>query len=123
MLQGITVSLIMGTGLILPFSSSLLAQSTPGSQPLQDFKPQEENRDIFSGKGAGQNSGLFDFIHRANMGNIRSNTEFQADTTQNLNDAAAQFRAQQLRLLQQQQNNGQQPGLQIVPATPSSGSK
>ncbi|MDX2097604.1 MAG: hypothetical protein SFW36_07490 [Leptolyngbyaceae cyanobacterium bins.59] len=95
-------------------------------QPLQDFKPQEsQNRDPFSGTNSGQ-SGLFELLHRANFGNIRSTTEFNADQRSNLENAASEFRKRQLQLLKSAPQTApapiSQPGAVPVNA-PAAGSK
>lgn len=123
----LTRSFLMGASSVLVLSSgSLLAQTAPGSQPLQDFRPQEENVDVFSGRG-NQSSGIMDIIHRANFGNIQSATDFRANSNQNVLDAAAQFRQQQLRAIQQNRPQQAIPGqvTPVLPAvvTPGSGTK
>lgn len=82
------------------------AQSAPSDrvEPLQDFNPQQ-NQDPFA-RGAEQDSfggGIFDLIHRAQMGNIRSINEYSSEQNQSINDAAAQFRARQRQMMLQNQ--------------------
>jgi predicted PolB exonuclease-like 3'-5' exonuclease len=78
-------------------------------QPIEDFRLDNE-RDPFTG---GDNSGfdMFELIHRANLGSSRSTSEFMLEQDENLNDEAANFRARQRELMQQQQ--------QSAPAAPS----
>lgn len=95
------LSMVVGAGTVLWLAQPTLAQVT-NAQPLQEFKPQEANRDPFSSNGSGQASGVLDLIHRANFGNIRSISDFNTDQEQNLSDAAAKFRAQQLERLRSQ---------------------
>lgn len=96
------VAIALGAGTALSLASSALAQST-NAQPLQEFKPQEQqSQDIFSNNGSGQPSGLLNLIHQANFGNIRSINEFRSGQTENINDEAAKFRAQQMQRLKPQ---------------------
>lgn len=77
------------------------AQLEPGtnSSPLQDLQP-KDSTDPFSNRGNG--TGIFDLLHRSRLGNNRDMNEFNAEQRKNLNDAAAEFRARQRELLQQQ---------------------
>jgi hypothetical protein len=47
-------------------------------------------------------NGIFDLMHRAQMGNIRSLSEYSTDQDQSLNDAAAKFRQRQLEMMKNQ---------------------
>jgi hypothetical protein len=70
------------------------------TRPLEEFtRPQEAGRDPFTGTGG---SGVFDLIHRANLGGLKDNATFQEEQRQNLNNAASDFRARQLELLRSQ---------------------
>jgi len=69
------------------------------AQPLQDFQTQD-NTDPFSGRSSG--TGIFDLIHRSQLGGGRSMEEFNSEQRQNLNDAAAEFRNKQRQLLEKQ---------------------
>ncbi|MBD1838145.1 MULTISPECIES: hypothetical protein [unclassified Coleofasciculus] len=98
--------LVLGVLAGMGFASCLLpqltlAQSTlsqPGAvSPADTF--QEQNTDPFSRTNNGGASGVFDLMHRATLGNIRSMDEFNTDQKNNLNTAADQFRRQQLQLL------------------------
>lgn len=107
-------------GVITPLflSQASLAQSADAIQPLQEFKPQEsQNRDPFSGLNGGQN-GVFDIIHRAQMGNLKPMNEFNSEQRINLDNAAAEFRSRQLKLIRSRQ---QTPAL--TPATTQPGSQ
>lgn len=85
--------------LVLPQPTA--AQLTD-SQPLQDWQNPESNRDPFSSKGDGGNAsfGVFDMIHRANLGNNRSVSEFTEDQQESLDAAFSEYRKQQLERLQ-----------------------
>lgn len=88
---------------------------TPSAQPLQDFNTQD-SPDPFSDRGDGR--GVFDLIHRSQLGTLRNMDEFNAQQRKNLNDAAAEFRERQRALLQQQQQQVQP--LEVTP-TPENG--
>lgn len=76
-----------------------LAQPTSGIN-LQNYESPNSN-DPFT-QGVEQNPfGLFQLIHNANFG--QTNPNFASEQNQQLNDAAAEFKAKQQRLLQQQQ--------------------
>ena len=88
--------------------SLLLPQSSLADQldPLQELDPQQSN-DPFSRTNEESSFGLFDLIHRANLG---SNSIW--DTTEQnekLDAAAAEFLAKQRQLLQNQQPTNQDP--------------
>ncbi len=69
------------------------------AQPLQDFQT-KDNTDPFSGRSSG--AGIFDLIHRSQLGGGRSMEEFNSEQRQNLNDAAAEFRNKQRQILEKQ---------------------
>ena len=69
-------------------------------QPSADLQDQQNN-DPFSRANDGGCLGVFDLIHRAQMGNLRSVDEFTSEQRQNLTDASADFRRQQLERLRQ----------------------
>ncbi|GAB1537504.1 hypothetical protein NUACC21_01480 [Scytonema sp. NUACC21] len=81
-----------------------------GRSILQDLDPQRNTNDpLAPNSNEVDNMGVFDLIHRFNQGSSVWNSEQQ---NQQLNDAAAEFRAKQQQLLQQQ---GQQ--IQTPPAS------
>jgi hypothetical protein len=82
---------------VMPHAS---AQTTT-PQPLDN--PQSADRsDIFSNRGGNQSTNMLDIIHRALQGQSRSPEDYDSEQRDNLNDAAAQFRARQKLLLQNQ---------------------
>ncbi|MCS6813932.1 MAG: hypothetical protein NZ772_10250 [Cyanobacteria bacterium] len=84
---------------IASLASSTVAQTT--QQPLEEFtRPQEAGRDPFGSRNGG--AGFFDLIHRANLGGLKNSAEFRQEQRQNIDNAAADFRARQLELLRQQ---------------------
>src|SRR6476646_3279788 len=73
------------------------AQTAGAVQPLEDFQTKDGGTDPFSNRSGNGASGLFDLMHRAAFGGLRSADDYNAEQQQNLNDAAAQFRALQLQ--------------------------
>lgn len=107
--------LILGTVAGISVASLLLPQSswaeTPRVEPLQDFDS-EQNTDPFSSKDDGNGfGGVFDLMHRAQMGSMLNSDELSNQQNENLDAAAAQFRARQRQRLQGQQ--------QATPANPA----
>ena len=96
---GIAASAIASCALFSPQASFAQASGLNNAQPLQDFQTQD-NTDPFSGRSSG--SGIFDLIHRSQLGGGRSMEEFTTEQRQNLNDAAAEFRNKQRQLLEKQ---------------------
>ncbi|MEG4816131.1 hypothetical protein [Microcoleus sp. K5-D4] len=99
LMMGIAASAIASCALLSPQASFAQASGLNNAQPLQDFQTQD-NTDPFSGRSSG--SGIFDLIHRSNLGGGRSMEEFNSEQRQNLNDAAAEFRNKQRLLLEKQ---------------------
>lgn len=62
-------------------------------------------------------SNIFDLMRRAQIGNIRSGSEFGRAQQEQIGDAASDFRRQQQELLRQQQGNPQ-AAPQSVPSAP-----
>ncbi|WP_250125291.1 hypothetical protein [Chroococcidiopsis sp. CCMEE 29] len=94
--------------LLLPQTS--WAQTT-NVNPLQDFEPEQNNNDPFSSRSNEVNSfGVFDLMHRAQMGQLRNAEDFSTEQNQNLDAAAAAFRESQRKRLEGQQ--------QAVPTNP-----
>ncbi len=102
-LTQMVLGLLAGTALV-PFvlPQIILAQSLD-RDPSQDFQRQDNNDAVY-GSGTGQNFSVFDMIHRANLGNNRSIEDFSVEQRENLDSAAAEFRAKQRERLQIQQN-------------------
>ncbi len=100
----ITLGLLAGTTLAaFSFPQATKAQSL-------DYDPSQEiqrgdNIGPLNGTGTGQNGfNVFELMHRANFGQIRSPEEFSAEQKENLDEAAVEFRNEQNRRLQIQQN-------------------
>ncbi|MEI2583640.1 hypothetical protein [Scytonema sp. PRP1] len=95
--------------LVLP--QPTLAQSNSRSI-LQDLNPQQGDDPLSPRSDEVSNFGMFNILHRLQQGNTVWNANEQ---NQQLNDAAAQFRAKQQQLLQQQtQQQPNQPRFQVT---------
>jgi len=114
-LFAVTVAGMSFASLLLPQPS--LAQSN-SRNILQDLNPQQNNDPLSPRSDEVNNMGMFDIIHRLQQGNAVWNPNEQ---NQQLNDAAAAFKAKQQQLLQQNQTQQQpnQPRFQVT--TPQSG--
>ncbi len=97
-----TVAGISLVSLLLPQPGWTQVEPTTDVNPLQDLNP-DNNRDPFSRANDGEAmNGIFDLMHRAQMGNIRSLSEYSTEQDQSLNDAAAKFRQRQLEMMKNQ---------------------
>jgi hypothetical protein len=92
-----------------------LAQSAPNPRS-QGFQNNEV--DNFMGVEDGSFNPM-DIIHRASMGPQRTLGEFRQEGQQQLDNAAAKFRLQQLELLQQQRLNDSNASPSENPSVPS----
>lgn len=102
-LAKIAYSLTLGValGIMSCLGQSSLAQS-PNSQTSEGYQSNEY--DPLFGSGGGSFNPI-DLIHRANLSPSRTQDQFSDDSTQQIKDAATEFRREQqkrLRLLQQQ---------------------
>ncbi|MBD2293118.1 hypothetical protein H6G06_06360 [Anabaena sphaerica FACHB-251] len=90
----------------ISFASFLVAQPSL-ADPNQPFGSLESDRNSNSFFGNGSDFNMFNLIHQANFGNLNWNPDQQ---NQQLDDAAAAFKARQQKLLQgQQQPNANSP--------------
>ena len=86
---GLGASLVLITGNSFTFAQTAADLEGVGTYPANE-------RDSFSG---GTDLNPFDLIHNARLGNGRSLEEFNQESQQNLDDAAAEFKRQQQELL------------------------
>jgi hypothetical protein len=94
--------LVMAGGILGWQPVAAIAQNQPSSSdPLQDFKKTDGYDPFSSTGGNGVTPGFFEFVHQAIQG-APSQTEFQSGQGENLDSAAANFRAKQQELLKQQ---------------------
>lgn len=89
---------IGAASLLLP--QSAWAQSSTDVNPLQDFQGDDQNNDPFSSRSEDSMNSVFDLIHRAQLGTNRDAAEFNAEKTQSLDAAAAEFRKRQQQRIQ-----------------------
>ena len=108
LMMGIAASAIASCAVFSPQASFAQASGLNNAQPLQDFQT-KDNTDPFSGRSSG--SGIFDLIHRSQLGGGRSMEEFNTEQRQNLNDAAAEFRNKQRLLLQKEDQTVPSPAI------------
>ncbi|MBC5797613.1 hypothetical protein H5968_21295 [Sphaerospermopsis sp. LEGE 00249] len=83
----------------ISFASVLVAPPSLAN-PNQPFATLETDKNSNSIFGNGSDFNMFNLIHQANFGTLNWNSEQQ---NQQLNDAAAAFKARQQKLLQSQQ--------------------
>ncbi|NMG10347.1 hypothetical protein [Brasilonema sp. UFV-L1] len=104
----VTVAGMSFASLALPQSS--LADSSRNI--LQDLSPQQDNDPLSPRSDEVNNMGVFNLMHRLQQGNTVWNADEQ---NQQLNDAAAAFKAKQQQLFQQNQTQQQpnQPSFQV----------
>jgi|SRR6478672_13548477 len=91
---GVLVSLGVAACVFPQATLAQLGQVQPSGN-LQD----EPVADPFSGRNDGGGLGVFDLIHRAQLGNLRSLEDYSTEQRQNLNDATADFKRQQMERL------------------------
>jgi hypothetical protein len=108
----------------ISFASLLMAEpsSAQVSSPTDAFpstSSTDQNTDPFS-RSNSDNFNMFDLIHRANFGTLNWNSDQQ---NEELNSAAAAFKARQQRLIkgQQQQATPSLPSVTLPVVTPPSG--
>lgn len=99
----LVIGTVAGISVVSLLSPQMIWAQTTNVNPLEDANPAEEGSDPFSSSGQGNSFGIFDLIHRANLGGDRNVEDFSLEQDQNLNSAAAQFRKKQLERLQQRQ--------------------
>ncbi|TVQ22716.1 MAG: hypothetical protein EA367_03455 [Leptolyngbya sp. DLM2.Bin15] len=107
-----TLRFLRRTALGLLASSSLLAGGTAIAQTSSNLDPLEGLRTQDSGSGniLDNNSGgsLFDIYHRMNLNNGQSSQQFYNQQQDNIDSAASDFRTEQLRRMQQQEEQDTQ---------------
>ncbi|MDM9585215.1 MULTISPECIES: hypothetical protein [unclassified Nostoc] len=107
--------LFLATAAGISFASLLMAQPSSAqiSSPTDAFPSNsttDQNTDPFA-RSNSDNFNMFDLIHRANFGNLNWDSNQQ---NEELNSAAAAFKARQQKLIQGQQ---QQPTLSLPTVT------
>ena len=92
--------LLLGASLAALIAQPSIAQVT-NVDPFKDTQSKDGLSDIFSNRNDGSSSGVFELMQRIIRGGTNP-ADFQAQQQQNLDDAAAQFRAQQRQRIQEQ---------------------
>jgi hypothetical protein len=114
----VTVAGISFASLLAPQPS--LADFGQANDPQNADSLNSNNKDPFA-SGVEQNPfSLFQLIHNANLGGL--NPDFNSEQSQQINDAAAAFKARQQKLIQRQQQGT--PASQVIAPviiTPQSG--
>ena len=98
-LKQLVLGTVLGIGLVSLLQPQCWAQAREQVNPLEDFE-YEQNSDPFSGNNEADSFGVFDLIHRANLGNTRSLSDYSTEQNENLDAAAAEFRARQRKQIQ-----------------------
>lgn len=93
-----TLGFAAAIGLMTGFSHSASAQQEGVAQPQEIFQD-GQTRDPFSGRGSDQSGGVMDLVHRAMQAGSTSNEDFYGQQKENLDSAAADFRAAQQQRL------------------------
>ncbi|MEH1925653.1 hypothetical protein [Nostoc sp.] len=109
--------LFVATAAGISFASLLMAQPSSAqiSSPTDAFPSNsttDQNTDPFS-RSNSDNFNMFDLIHRANFGTLNWNSDQQ---NEELNSAAAAFKARQQKLIQGQQRQAN-PSSPTLPST------
>ncbi len=112
-IAGVTLNLLIGLGMASLMARPSIAQVT-NVDPFKDTQSRDGLSDIFSNRNDGSTNGVFDLIQRVIRGGTNSG-DFQAQQQQNLDDATAQFRAQQRQRIQGQQPQAVPFTIQVVP--------
>lgn len=112
-----TLAGISFASLLMPQPSSAQVSSPTDAFPTTSST--DQNTDPFS-RSNSDNFNMFDLIHRANFGTLNWNSDQQ---NEELNSAAAAFKARQQRLIkgQQQQGTPSLPSVTLPVVTPPSG--
>ncbi|KAM3091814.1 hypothetical protein ACKFKG_24065 [Phormidesmis sp. 146-35] len=111
----LTIVGLMSLG-IVAIAHPTFAQTAPATTTIDPFKDTQSSdalSNLFNNRSdsTGATTGVFDLIQRITSGTNQG--DFRAQQQQNLDDAAAQFRAQQQKLLRQQPIA---PSTQAVPS-------
>jgi hypothetical protein len=100
-LTSLVLSTVAGISVSLLLPQPSWAQTT-NVNPLEDLNS-EQSSDPFSRTNEDNSFGIFDLIHRANLGSGRSIDDYTSEQDQSLNTAAAEFRKKQQERLRVQQ--------------------
>lgn len=110
---------LLGAGALLLFPVAAMAQTADSLQ-------QSGNSDVDSTFGDSDGLNMFEMMHRAQQGQIRTSSEFSQDQQQSISNEAADFRTRQQEAYQQQHPGTVYPGVtpgvtNPAPTTPAPG--
>jgi hypothetical protein len=100
------ISARSGFGLLITAACWVAGTSTLSAQIDPLDANNERTTDPFSERGGNSSDAFFDMMHRVQLGNIRSMSEFGQDQRESLGTAAEDFRARQRAVLEQQTQTG-----------------
>ncbi|NJO79750.1 MAG: hypothetical protein HC827_15395 [Cyanobacteria bacterium RM1_2_2] len=89
-------------GLLMTGACWLASTSMVFAQVDQLDVNNERTSDPFSERGGSNNDAFFDMMHRVQLGNIRTMSEFGQDQQESIGTEAEDFRARQRAVLEQQ---------------------
>ncbi|MBE9189235.1 hypothetical protein IQ230_02395 [Gloeocapsopsis crepidinum LEGE 06123] len=110
----IMLGTVAGVGLAWLLPKPSLAQATNSADPQEIFRT-ERNSDPFSSQNTNDSWGMFDLIHRAQLGTMRDPYEYANEQNQNINSAASAFRERQRQLMQQPSQQPVAPANSVPP--------
>ncbi|MBE9178854.1 hypothetical protein IQ268_09810 [Oculatella sp. LEGE 06141] len=84
---------LMIAGLAVPLLGTAAGAQTT-LDPLEGLQG-DRSSDPFSTRGSNQMNSMFDLIHQANFGGLRTGPEFTQEQQRQIGDAAADFRQRQ----------------------------
>ncbi len=103
-LASLVLSTVAGISLISFLLPKLSLAQTTDVNPLEGLNS-EQSSDPFSRTNEGNSFGVFDLIHRANLGSGPNVDNYSSQQNESLNTAAAEFRKKQRERLQVQQQS------------------
>ncbi len=108
-----TLNLFMGLGMASLMARPSIAQVT-NVDPFRDTQSKDGLSDIFSNRSDGSSTSVLNLIQRLSTGGTNA-ADSQAERQQNLDDAAAQFKAQQRQRIQGQPSSVAPAPVQVMP--------
>ncbi len=112
-LAWVALNFVVGLGMVSLIAQPSIAQVT-SVDPFSDTQSKDGLSDIFSNRSDGSSTSVLNLIQRLSTGGTNP-ADFQAQQQQNLDDAAAQFRAQQRQRIQGQPSSVAPAPIQVVP--------
>ncbi len=112
-LAWVALNFVVGLGMVSLIAQPSIAQVT-SVDPFSDTQSKDGLSDIFSNRSDGSSTSVLNLIQRLSTGGTNP-ADFQAQQQQNINDAAAQFRAQQRQRIQGQPSSVTPAPIQVLP--------